>query len=266
LDFGFTSWFSRTVSLPSAFRYLSAAGCTSVEIAGMPPYLTRERSITESVRRSGLDVVAVGLGVPFLRDPRLNLHSKDESVRLESVRFVKRGTDFAVGLGARIVYVCSVRRESGASKKRVLGSLRESLSECADHAEEAGVVLALESFPGGEVPRFDAAMDVVAAVKSRSLGVLLDTGHLAMSGEPIDDAVVRSKRVLKHVHVNNNDGLTDLHWPPQRGKLGSEEFRSFFCRLAESGYDGGVSIELANPRPIAKTITDSVNFLQRVVQ
>jgi sugar phosphate isomerase/epimerase len=266
LEFGFTSWFSRAVPLTRAFRYLSAAGCTSVEIAAMPAYLSRGRQIAESARASGLDVTAVGLGVPFIRDPKLSLHSRDGSVRRESVRYVSRSIDLASGLGARIVYVCSVRKEQGASKKEVLGSFEDSLRTCVEYAEKTGVILAIEQFPLGEIQTFEAASRVVAEINSKSFGVLLDTGHLAISGEAIDEAVIRSKRILKHVHINNNDGLSDLHWPPQRGKLTREDFRSFFLRLSESGYEGRASVELVNPRPITKTLVDSVSYLQEIIR
>jgi sugar phosphate isomerase/epimerase len=265
LEFGFTSWFSRTVSLPRAFRYISAAGSTSAEIAAMPAYLSRGRQIAGSARGNGLDVTAVGLGVPFLRDPRLSLHSRDVSLRRESVRYVSRAMDLAVGLGAGIVYVCSVRKEQGASRKEVRKSLGDSLRTCAEYAEKTGVVLAIEQFPLGEIQTFDAASGLVAEIDSKSFGVLLDTGHLAISGEAIDDAVIRSKRILKHVHVNNNDGLSDLHWPPQRGVLTREGFRSFFLRLSELGYGGRASVELVNPRPVAKTLLDSVSYLKEIV-
>jgi len=266
LEFGFTSWFSRAVSLTRAFRYLSAAGCTSVEIAAMPAHLSRGRQISESARANGMDVTAVGLGVPFLRDPKLSLHSRDGSVRRESVRYVGRSMDFASGLGARIVYVCSVRKEPKASKEETLGYFKDSLRACAEYAEKTGVILAIEQFPLGEIQTFEAASDLVSEINSKSFGVLLDTGHLAISGEAIDEAVVRSKKILKHVHINNNDGLSDLHWPPQRGKLTREDFRSFFLRLSQSGYEGRASVELVNPRPIAKTLIGSVSYLQEIIR
>ena len=266
MEFGFTSWFSRAVSLTRAFRYLSAAGCTSVEVAAMPAYLSRGRQVSESARANGLDVTAVGLGVPFLRDPKLSLHSRDGSVRRESVRYVSAATDLAAGLGAPIVYVCSVRKEPKAPKAETLGYFTDSLRACAEYAEKTGVVLAIEQFPRGEIQTFEAASDLVSEVGSPSFGVLLDTGHLAISGEAMDEAVIRSKMILKHVHINNNDGLSDLHWPPQRGKLTREDFRSFFLRLAESGYEGRASVELVNPRPIAKTLVGCVSYLQEIIR
>ncbi|MDA4113655.1 MAG: sugar phosphate isomerase/epimerase [Thaumarchaeota archaeon] len=265
MEFGFTSWFSRAVSLTRAFRYISSAGCTGAEVAAMPAYLSRGRRIAESARASELEVTAVGLGVPFLRDPRLSLHSRDGSVRRESVRYVSRSMDLASGLGAPIVYVCSVRKEQRASRKEALESFRDSLRACAEYAEKVGVILAIEQFPLGEVRTFEAASSLVSEIDSKSFGVLLDTGHLAISGEAIDEAVVRSKRILKHVHVNNNDGLSDLHWPPQRGKLTRDDFRSFFLRLSESGYEGRASVELVNPRPIARTLADSVSYLREII-
>ena len=264
MEFGVTSWFPRTVYLSHALGYISSAGSRTSRLLRCPNACLWS---VPSPRRYGiakLDVSAVGLGIPFLRDSKLNLHSRDVTARRESVLYVKRSIEFASALGAKVVYVCSVSREPKVPRTTALTSFKESLGECADHALNAGVTLALESFPGGEVPRFESASRLVAEIGSDNPGVLLDTGHLAISGEPIDKAVIKSKRTLRHVHINNNDGLSDLHWPPYKGKLGGSDFHSFFRRLSESGYGGVASLEIASRSWTTKTIADLVEYLHGV--
>jgi sugar phosphate isomerase/epimerase len=176
------------------------------------------------------------------------------------VEYIRNCVDFASQLGAGLVYVCSITKDTRPHEES-LELLGVSLKSCADYAERAGVVIALEPFPTGELPSAREAGDLIEKVESNNLGLLLDTGHLAISGEPLKETAKEWKDILVHVHFNNNDGLGDLHWPPQRGKLTKGDFRGLLAEL-ESGYHGKVSVELLNPEPVVGTITDSMKYIQ----
>ena len=257
---GFTSWLSDDLELEDAFRLLSSAGCESVEIAGNPECLSQSESIGLSLRHHGLSVVAVSAGVPFARDRSLSLHAEVESSRSRSVEYVKSCVDLASQLGARIVYVCSIARAQRPHEES-LRLLSLSLRSCADYAEEADVVLALEPFPTGEIPSAREAGNLIRKIGSKNLGLLLDTGHLVISREPLAGTAKEWKDILAHVHINNNDGVGDLHWPPQRGRLTKEDFRGLLVEL-KSGYGGSASVELRNPEHPASTVAASMKYVE----
>lgn len=252
--------------LEAAFGHLAAADCTEVEIAAMPRYLPRAASIRSTVKKKGLNVTAVSLGVPFFfSGSRLDLHSPRESVRKASIRYVCKSIDFASDLQAGIVYVCSMSSGESSEPGRSLEHLRRAVNECSGYAKGAGVRFAIEPFPGGVLPTVRETSAFIRETESDNLGVLLDTGHAAISGERLTEAARLSKESIFHVHVNNNDGVNDLHWEPQRGKLTAADYSSFLEELDHQHYRGKISIELSRPGPIARTITRSRRFVEEIM-
>lgn len=262
-EIGFTSWFSRSMTLDAALRHLAAAHCTSTEIAAMPEYLPRSKSISASLRRRGLSVTAVSLGVPFFySDSNLDLHSPKKSVRKATLAYVRGSIDLAAQLEAGIIYACSMKRGPPEGRSEALARLGEVVAECADYAKAAVVRFALEPFPTGELPTVRETTAFIRGAASDNLGLVLDTGHAAISREDLGLAAKYSGGHIAHVHLNNNDGILDLHWPPQRGKLAAEDFRGLLAELADQNYLGKMSIELSKPRPVVGTITVSRRFVQ----
>jgi sugar phosphate isomerase/epimerase len=65
-------------------------------------------------------------------------------------------------------------------------------------------------------------------------------------------AVVREAGpLLGYVHLDDNDGISDLHWPLLRGKLTDEELRRLAAALRAIDYRGGMALEFdpANEDP-----------------
>jgi sugar phosphate isomerase/epimerase len=65
-----------------------------------------------------------------------------------------------------------------------------------------------------------------------------------MSGESPADVVRAAGPDLAYVHLDDNDGQGDLHWPLLAGKLTESDLRSFFALLKAVGYRGGMALEL----------------------
>lgn len=242
------------------------AQCSDTEVAAMPKYFARQNLIRDSLKKAGLHVTAVSLGVPFFySNSRLDLHSPRQSVREETLEFVRKSIDFASHLDAGIIYACSMNRSSNGDRDKVLERLKTSVAECSDYANDAGLKFALEPFPTGVLPTIRDAMSFIEKTGSRNLGVLLDAGHVAISGENLGDAVALSWHRVTHVHLNNNDGVSDLHWPPQRGILGPGDFSELLAGLERQSYRGKVSVELTKPRPVVGVIMNSRKFVERLM-
>jgi sugar phosphate isomerase/epimerase len=259
VNLGFTSWISDDITLDDTLSILSQAGCETVEVSGEAEYLSRSEFVYSSLRRHRLGVSAVSTGVPFSRDRSLSLHAEDEEARLRSVEYVHKCVDFASQIGAGIVYVCSITKEARPHEES-LERLRTSLKSCADYAEGHGLVVAVEPFPTGELTSAKEVGELIGTMNSKNVGLLLDTGHLAISREPLADTARKWNDILVHVHLNNNDGVGDLHWPPQRGSIRTEEFRGLLAVL-KSTYQGHISVELRSPELTAGTISDSKKFV-----
>jgi D-psicose/D-tagatose/L-ribulose 3-epimerase len=248
--------------LEVALRHLAAADCMDIELAAMPQYLRRSTYIRAALKKMGLNATAVSLGVPFFfSDSRLDLNSPKRSVREASLRYVRKSVDLASQLEADLIYACSMKRGAQAELGTALEHFRQAVAECSDYAKGAAVRFAIEPFPTGLLPTLRETNAFIREMRSDNLGVLLDTGHAAISDEDLGEATRRSKGTISHVHINNNDGIRDLHWPPQRGKLTDADFRSLLTELVTQDYRGKVSIELSKPRPVVGTILRSRQFV-----
>ena len=127
----------------------------------------------------------------------------------------------------------------------------------AERAAANGVRLCVEHFPGTALPSAAATLDFIRAIDHPNLGLLFDIGHVQISGEDPASVIRQAGQRLAYVHLDDNDGQSDLHWALLDGVLTAETLRDTFRALADIGYSGPVSIELS-PR-----LRDPFGALQR---
>ncbi len=88
----------------------------------------------------------------------------------------------------------------------------------------------------------ETLVQIVAAVNSPYLGLCLDIGHHHLFGKADARAWVEHMRpYLRHVHLHDNDGIRDRHWPLRRGTI---DFAGFFATLQEHVPHATLSIEV----------------------
>jgi D-psicose/D-tagatose/L-ribulose 3-epimerase len=133
-------------------------------------------------------------------------------------------------------------------RRRTIARLVEALRPVVDYALEHGVKLALEPLNRYETSLINTAeqgLEVVEAVDSPALGLLLDTYHMNIEEKSPADAIRLAHRHLYHVHASASDrgapGADHLDWPA----VGEA--------LRDVAYDGVLCIEAFTPeeRPLA---------------
>ncbi len=192
-------------------------GYGAVEIAGTRENLKIDPDeLRRILRRLSLELTCISVGVPFSREPsRLNLHSQDQATRSESLNYVFECIDYASKAGVRFVYVCSiVKEESGQSDASMC--FKESLGKCVEYGEKCGVLVAVEPFPFGLYPSIEDGYQLVSQVDGA--GLVFDIGHEALCKRPVSFPIQNADLILD-VHVNNNDGVNDKHWSPEKGVI-----------------------------------------------
>lgn len=112
--------------------------------------------------------------------------------------------------------------------------------------ERYGVVLCLENMPmtAHRLSPMDRIAEAVAMVNHPNAGICFDTGHTNVFGHDLGDAVRTAGSSLYTLHVHDNDGKADRHQLPY---LGTSAWSSFTSALAETGFDGVLSLETAGP-------------------
>ncbi len=236
-------------TLEEALERLAAAGFRWIEIADDFGDPRRGADAAEAKRiLSGLDLRAHALHLPIAKmmigHPEAGLLREAERVLLDSL-------DLAAALEAGIA-VLHINTDVEELPDPLYAESRaasvELVERLAGRAQELGVTLALENLPipAGRAGRFGSSLaDLCAAFPDPRLGFCLDTGHALVNGcDPAAEARAAGDRLVS-IHLSDNDGAGDLHWPPGQGVL---DWDGLANALRIQGYEGRVVLEILRNR------------------
>jgi len=188
--------------------------------------------------------------------------SPDKSARDAAVEHFKRAAEVAVELGTGLINaVASFPFDIPAPHITVLPHVQifqvdypagldwqqnwidyvDVLKRCCAICEDAGLKLALEPHPHRYMTSAASMLRLIEHVQSPALGMNLDPSHLFPLGELSHAVVYQLRDRILHCHFSDNDGLTNVHWRPGKGKI---DWEALIRALREVDYDGVISIEL----------------------
>ena len=192
---------------------------------------------------AGMAVSCVGVsaGLP----EHLTLDSPDSEEAAAAVSCVGNGLAYASELGAPTAYLVPPLDTSEAASKRFAAAV----SVLAEQASGLGIRLCVEHAPGSALPTVAQTLDFIATVGHSNLYLLMDTGHLQMCDEDPQESIERAGERLGYVHLDDNDGIGDLHLALLDGVMTANSLSQVFAGLKRVGYAGAVSIELSAALP-----------------
>jgi sugar phosphate isomerase/epimerase len=229
-------------SLPLAFEEAVAEmanlGFTHVDVVAL---VERPPAHLEALAKSGLIVscASIGRDLPECQTP----DAADVASRRSAVELMQRQIADAARLGATHGYVVS----GLDSSRDGLFRFGEACVMLAEYAQQRQVRLCLEPIPGRALPSAAAMLDFLGDLRHNNLALLLDVGHCLISREEPAEVVRRAGPRLGYVHVDDNNGQDDVHWPLFSGVLREVQLRNCLATLGEEGYQHAVSLEL-NPQ------------------
>lgn len=236
--------------LEEAVKRISKLGYDGIEIWGGRPHayyqdinLTTASSIRESIEKAGLEIsgfIPAQFGYPT------SLCSPISTIRKESVEYIKKSIDTSLLLGCRKVSLCPGRTLYGQGYDRGMAELIDSLDEIANYAVVKEVLLLLEPahmLESDLILTINDGIRLIEEQKYPNMGIALDTGHCHINKESFIDCLLLLKRknIPLHVHLDDNNGLTDQHKIPGEGTIC---FVPFFQTLLETEYKGFLTVEL----------------------
>jgi len=182
-------------------------------------------------------------GARFLLDSHVKheptLVSTDPHIRID---FYKYAIDCAAALGSDCVSIWSGTVRDDISPDEAMKRLTHGLHQVLDYAAGQGVFIALEPEPGMLIDSTRRYQELLQLVDSENLRLTLDVGHLQCQGEtPIADVIFRWAPRLASVHID--DMKTGIHEHLMFGE-GEIDFKQVISALSESGYEGGLYVEL----------------------
>jgi sugar phosphate isomerase/epimerase len=267
MKFGASSWpFQWDPPYEDAIRRIAGLGFKAIELIAwnrdyLDDYYTKPKiaDLKKALKDEGIMLSQ------FVSTPH-DLSSDDKDKRAAAVEHWKRTVEVGAELGSPIINMVSshafamrdgvevprittkplvqkyfVNPPRGVDWDQNYRDYVAALKQCAAACEQAGVLMTVEPHPGRYLGNTDGALRLLEHVDSKAMGVNFDPSHTFPVGDFPNISVYRLGKHIKHCHVSDNDGVTNVHWRPGLGKI---DWVAMFQALKDVGYDGVISIEL----------------------
>ncbi|HLJ94889.1 MAG TPA: TIM barrel protein [Gemmataceae bacterium] len=216
-------------------RLLPTLGFSHVDLVAL---VERPPAHLEALAASGLIVSCGAIGRQLPEDTTLDAAAVP--LRRAALEQVERQILDIARLGGTCAYVVPGKDTTFPA----LARFSEACALLADYAAGCGVRLCIEHSPRTALPTAAATLGLLERIGHANLGLLLDLGHCLLSREDPAGVVSAAGRRVFYVHLDDNDGVSDLHWPLLTGRLSEEMLRGMLAALSEQKYAGGLALEL----------------------
>ena len=208
-------------------------------------------TIKNALEQYGLDSILVGIP-----GPEQCLFSDDNSIQKNGRDYIKGIIDLCGKLGSKTLV--GPAYSVGIHSEMVKPDVREKAWEiCVKNFRELGkyaadndVKIAIEPLNRYETSFINTADNAIALVNDigmESIGVQLDVYHMNIEEKNLEDAIVRTGKLLYHMHVPEHDRGTP--------GTGHTDWEGVARGLKKISFDGAVVIESCDPKigsPIAE--------------
>ena len=235
-------------SIENTIDKVVGAGYDGIDIWGGRPHVYRndcdEKRLIRLQKRIADNNLRVASHMPaFFRYPH-SLSNPNEIVRQDSIDYMRQCIDNAILLEAELVLIVPGRSLFGQGVEDARSRLVDSIEQVCTWAQQYNLRLGIE--PANRmvtdlVVTSNDALEIINKLNYPNLGVVLDTGHLHLTGESPEQAIKNLGNRLFQFHVNDNDGHNQQNLVPGEGSF---DFPAFIHLLEIAGYDGFLSAEL----------------------
>ncbi|MDA4123530.1 MAG: sugar phosphate isomerase/epimerase [Thaumarchaeota archaeon] len=150
----------------------------------------------------------------------------------------------------------------GFSWDRVWKRYVSRMRQYARLAESHDLLLAVEPRPMDLLGNTDSLLRLMDGVPSENLGGVVDFSHMQMSKEIPALSMKKLGKKIFSVHLSDDDGITDCHWPPGQGII---EWPPIFRALRESGYDGILSLDVSG-MDVEQEVIEAREYVQDLLR
>ncbi|NLO01433.1 MAG: sugar phosphate isomerase/epimerase [Bacteroidales bacterium] len=237
-------------TLEETINRVAAHGYPGIEIWGGRPHAyyrdMDDESISVVKRALGKNGLEVSGFIPAQFGYPTSLCSPLQSIRKDSIEYIKNSIDTSLSLGCKKVSLCPGRTLYGQGYTKGMQDLISSLDQLVEYSLKKGVLLLLEPahmYESDLVLTIEDGVRLIREQKYPNMGIALDTGHCHVNKESLTDSllIMNSNNIPVHIHLDDNNGLSDQHKIPGEGTI---NFIPFLQVLNKSGYDGFLTVEL----------------------
>lgn len=241
-----------------AHQQLHDLGFTAFDIR---PSFLRSEEANDSREKLGLTPCCIALSHEMPIGAKID---SDNAEALElALNHMRDGLEHAARRGLKWAYVVPEAPVDDRSVERYMAPYRD----LADFGQTLGIKVCIEHFPGTALPTISSTLKFIDELGHDNLYLLLDIGHAQMSNEDPTVALASAGDRLGYVHLDDNDGIGDLHLALMDGVQTEESLSELFILLSNIGYEGPVSLEMHEnlPDPL-KAIEGSMKIVRRITE
>lgn len=211
-----------------------------------------QRQIVDTYKQTGIPEYCTMHGA-FLD---VTVFSMDRRIREISELRMKQSMELAREIGARaVVFHTNVNAflVENQYKERVVSYTAAYLKKLLK--EYAGISIYMENM-------FDNGPEILQEISEElkeyeNYGVCLDYAHANISSTPLSVWVETLRPYIRHLHINDNDGKSDLHLALGEGHIDWVHFKEYYEQYFT---DCTVLIETTSPQ----RQRDSIKYLQKL--
>ena len=261
-------------SIERAVEIVAQLGFKYVEVSAMRPGLsypddyTRDEVLAfrDYLRSNGLKVGAIHTDDGTHHTS--NLTNANEKVRRWKTSHLKMSAELASLLETNLISTtCGYSMTVETPRETAWKWAVSGLTEVGKAANSYGVAVALEPAPGTIVRDSKDGMQMIEEIKLDNVNLLLDTSHamiashssLRENGPDLAEAIHDAGKRLVHIHIDDNNGISDEHLVPGTGVV---DFEAVVAALQDINYDRCLSFEISVRDP-RKGLRDGKRYLEK---
>jgi sugar phosphate isomerase/epimerase len=243
---------------PEKLQRVFELGFKSIDVC--PSNQTSERA-KSALTALGLEISCVSLSHEAPEESTFD--SEDMNHVHSLVHHTNTALDYASDIGAGCAYVVP----GPPIDKRTKSRYADKYAALAERGQKLGVKMCIEHFPKTAFPTVASTLEFIKGVDHPNLYLLFDIGHAQMTNEDPAKVLPLAGDRLGYVHLDDNDGVDDLHLALTDGVQTDESLNVFFRVLEDVGYTGPVSLEMKQnlPDPL-EAIRRSKEIVGRLIE
>ncbi len=267
MKFGASSWpFQWDPPYENVIKRISSLGFKAIELIAWNGDFLDNYYTPSKVKELRKILAGEGLELSQFVFSPFDLSHPDGKKRLEGIDSFKKASDVGLELGAKIinsvsswpfgmrfgeefpwhtqkplVQMFTAPMPTGLDWDGNYKDYVDALRICAEYCEKQGLYYSIEPHPYAYAANTSGMLRLFEHVGSDALCMNFDPSHLFPVGDFPNVSVYQLGDKIKHLHVSDNDAVTNVHWRPGQGKI---DWKEMFIALKEIGYDGVISIEL----------------------
>ncbi len=224
-----------------------------------------------------------GMTVASIMAVEEKMFSLDGALKQKAIHDFDSITDLIVELGAPLVSICGymppeIRPEGTElyvggpptavsvgddfSWPRFWANAVDVVGQCAAIAGRKGLTLIVETRANDAFSSTDAIVNLIRETGADNMGVILDVAHVHAGKEYLALVIPKLGRLIKLVHLSDNDGTQAHHYAPGKGTI---DFRAVIRSLKRAEFDGTIVVDISGVDNIVEEAVKATTYFQTLI-